>query len=1524
MSISLPNLKTVVRGGYAVDRFALTLSLLQSRAIDVLAADSFPAGTLRLADSAPAEESDGGNSITVRGQGVDAPFTGMAMVARFFLAGGDAAFHLVATGGAGWSFAKSFPLLSGTVTSGFAWVAAGPPRLQLLSVPDTSLPAGLSFNGSLDLDKCVGGLGGLLGRKEQTLTGALTVKAGGASLRAVEIDAPLSEHVDLQIATVDQLTFKVGSNLYYDFIERRYVAVPFVGFSASLPFQARGKNYAIPMSVEIADLGQDFRFQADVTGAIDAGLNELSSLTQGVNLGEFIPEDFHLEDVLRMNELSFDFNPTAAKKLTAVRVGVESTSPWKILHLDASKKDLTVENVKLSFVVGDPLGKKTVFAALRGELALGGAGRLVLAAQYPDFRVQGNLKEGTTLHLAEVIVDFLDPRVEIPTLEILSLSFEMGKGQYALAGEVDGLWEMGPFPLLSIRFVLARDTNDTQANLAGLLSVAGVTVLLSADYESADKGWQFQGNTGSGEEIPIVRLISDLAEKFNIDANLPAAIADFTISDLGVSFNTKSKNFEFLCEGQIPLGDAQQLALTLTIASEKNSSDKYENTYLGSVVIGDWQFQFEVKATDNTLTASLDKNGTTGEIQLVPNRVFSFSLDQTNAPVRKSFTASSFGNALPTELAELIGDIEITPLKIAFGTDKASGNYVFALQLDGGIALSRLPFVGDRLPEGTDIGISDLGLVWCSAGLSVDKGKVARTAFVKAFQGVDLIDDEALSSGGMFRASLTVPSENKLVELGIPLRSRVAKPMAGATSTSLPATTLPTGATEVPATPPPPVAPPDSVKWVKVGKNAGPLSLQRIGLKYADKKVWFLFDVALNAGALTLIVDGLGAGLDLFELLGGLFEPDFMLRGLGLSIKGPAEVSGAFLRDRIIDERGDYDEFSGVVVVKTKALTLSGMGSYADPSWGDPNFFAYAFLDKPIGGPPFFFVTGLALGIAINRSLELPPIDQVSQFPLVRLALGESASPPGANLPVIRDSGGDADLKALLEAQQAMRPYTQPNSGHVVLAVGVRFTTFQILNSFALLVASLDKPLKLDMLISSRMQIPALPPAGSTAPPPTTLIAQIGIDLRGTWIPEDGFLIVEGRITEGSWFLDSACRLSGGAAFASWTSGAHNGDFVMTVGGYHPKFPVPAHYPKVPRLAFNITRGPIEIKGDAYFAMTPSFLMAGGSLSATYTQGDIKAWFDCGADFLVAWEPFSYEASMHVEVGASYRTWLGTVSASVGARLELWGPDLSGIATVDLEVIEFDVAFGDPKTLPSPISAAAFRDRFLPSTNEALLSIGVSDGLIRSGMSDDDTPLFVVNPAGFSLVVESVIPKPDGTSIGIGPMGKTALKEIEVLTWSIIDQSEIDKSEDFIAEVIQKPVPSALWGLAPANDKVRVPEFKADDTVINAAVGFTIKPKKEPEAGESKDYDIDLFEANTDSWPTSSQPNWPSSRPLFKKNDTSAASVLDAISSNPPMDLLAALTGEKRNFAAEVSLGTDWLADLQEEPRVGIIEESVV
>lgn len=1032
-------------------------------------------------------------------------------------------------------------------------------------------------------------------------------------------------------------------------------------------------------------------------------------------------------------------------------------------------------------------------------------------------------------------------------------------------------------------------------------------------------------------DIPVGQMLNSLLQDTPLAGDLPEVVRSAQVDRLELRKLEGKSNFSFGLEISVAYDDSEVRLWLILEKITVNNKTKYEfalKIRLGDPLIPSIEIDIE-----------LDTNG------------FFAHLEQTHNP--KSFNMAPLGRVLSPELEELMGKIEITPLEMAISSYKSSDDsnkltninqpnqkntrsYVLAFRLQGDVSLSQLPFVGEKLPKTAEIGIKDLALVWCSAAIAEDEN--ARQYFIEAYNNANksdssltndnltesnLITIEALSSSGLFSASLQIPSvESQQLSLPFTPSSQSAPPSSSSSTPTQPISTKPSTITSSD----------DATKWFEVNKNVGPLSLKRMGLKYQDKRVWFLFDTSLSAGAVTLIVDGLGAGIDPFELLGGRFNPIFTLRGLGLTIKGPAEVSGAFLRERISDPRGDYDEFSGVVLIKTEALTVSGMGSYADPPWGDPSFFAYAFLDKTIGGPPFFFVTGLALGIAVNRNLDLPPIDQVSQFPLVRLALGEPLTPPGSSLPAIRNTGGDSDLAKLLQVQQAMKPYTRRNPGQVVLAIGVRFTTFKLLNSFALLVVSFSKPFKLDLLISSRLQIPALTPGSKSVPP----IAQVGIDLRGTWIPEEGYLSIEGRITEGSWFLDSACRLSGGAAFTSWTKGDHNGDFVLTVGGYHPKFPVPAHYPKVPRLAFNFTRGPIEIKGDAYFAMTPSALMAGGNLSATFSQGNIQAWFKCGADFLIAWEPFNYEATMYVEVGASWRTIFGRVRGSVGAKLQLWGPDLAGITTVDLKIFKFDVKFGNQdRNPPKPIDAKTFRERFLPA-NEDLISIGVSKGLVRSGKNEDGSPLYVVNPADFSLAIESVIPKPDGEKIGIAPMGKIPLKMSNLLTIRV-NNKEINlpgsqssnNDQAFYAEKIEKPVPSALWGPAPEDGIVQSPDFNTTDTVIEAIVGYTIKPKNTPKSPESPSYNIQIFDLNPDPYQQQPSPSWNINNDRFKEDDSTDESKVKSIFNKQDNDfdkhLLEALTGEdKRDFVSEVLLSTDWLADLQELPHIVTLETVVL
>src|SRR5262249_9504403 len=140
--------------------------------------------------------------------------------------------------------------------------------------------------------------------------------------------------------------------------------------------------------------------------------------------------------------------------------------------------------------------------------------------------------------------------------------------------------------------------------------------------------------------------------------------------------------------------------------------------------------------------------------------------------------------------------------------------------------------------------------------------------------------------------------------------------------------------------------------------------------------------------------------------------------------------------------------------------------------------------------------------------------------------------------------------------------------------------------------------------------------------------------------------------------------------------GPRPGDFVVTIGGYHPAYSPPAFYPKVPRLGINFNLGPFHVTGESYFALTPGMFMAGMMMKATFETSIVKVWFMVEADFLIGWAPFHYEVQIYVGLGCSINLGLFTLSISVGADMLIWGPSFGGQADVDLDIVSFTISFG--------------------------------------------------------------------------------------------------------------------------------------------------------------------------------------------------------------------------------------------------------
>ena len=627
--------------------------------------------------------------------------------------------------------------------------------------------------------------------------------------------------------------------------------------------------------------------------------------------------------------------------------------------------------------------------------------------------------------------------------------------------------------------------------------------------------------------------------------------------------------------------------------------------------------------------------------------------------------------------------------------------------------------------------------------------------------------------------------------------------------------------------------------WFPIQRSFGPLHIQQIGVawKAPTKQLGLFVDGGASLAGLTVQVDDLGVWIPVTDPGNGS-KWALELKGLGVGYENDSvRIAGALVK---ADTAPGTTQYIGGFVVEAMSLGLTGFGSYAEvaPAQGDKftALFVYIFLKAPLGGPPFFFVTGLAGGFGYNMGLEVPAIDKVREFPFVAAAMNPAT--------ITNDPVG---------AMKQLQTYIPIERGSYWIAAGVKFNSFQLIDSFALLHVMFGNGLEVGLLGLSRMQLP-----------PAVPLVSIEMALKVLFSTRKGLLSVEAQLTDNSWLLGKACRLTGGFAYYYWFGGGHSGDFVISLGGYHPRFAVPAHYPTVPRLGFNWhVSSAITVKGEAYFALTPSCVMAGGLLEAVFQAGDLRAWFKAWADFLISWKPFHYDIEIGISVGVKYG-WFGI---ELGCRLAIWGPDFTGEVEVDWFIISFTIPIGanaSRNAIPK-LTWGEFREQFLPADKD-MVGLDAVVGLIDVRDKDDPnkrtlllgpefalrtrTPL-ATNAITLGAAATFVVPAPDDAmsprplvdarakssdprlDVDIRPMQVPDVTASHVV--KILDKNGVDRTNQFpdsAITLIYDGVPAALWDfeaidMALAALGVKSPEAKT----VPSLVGVQLRAQVETLVG---------------------------------------------------------------------------------------------
>jgi hypothetical protein len=344
----------------------------------------------------------------------------------------------------------------------------------------------------------------------------------------------------------------------------------------------------------------------------------------------------------------------------------------------------------------------------------------------------------------------------------------------------------------------------------------------------------------------------------------------------------------------------------------------------------------------------------------------------------------------------------------------------------------------------------------------------------------------------------------------------------------------------------------------------------------------------------------------------------------------------------------------------------------------EKTFFIYGMMNTASGGGGLRMgpieLTGFAFGFGIHREVKIPPIEEVAGFPLVKMVMGEGGYQKDATTINQQLSKPVKDPVKVLKDMEDWLPARQ---GQTFICAGVRFTIATTVDCFGLMIVQFGNEFEFTLLGLARFKHPREVSAKA--------LCYVEMQLLMTVKPSEGYFKLQALLTSNSWILNQDCKLTGGFAVYVWFGGKHKDDFVITLGGYHPRFRRPDHYPVVPRLGLNWPVTPeLSIKGGAYLAVTPSCFMVGAKLEATFQSGRLSVLFTAYLDAIIAWSPFHFEVDIGVSLRAEVAFFLYTLKVTISATVQMWGPPVGGIVRVDLTVISRDIPFGTPREEAKP------------------------------------------------------------------------------------------------------------------------------------------------------------------------------------------------------------------------------------------------
>ncbi len=949
-----------------------------------------------------------------------------------------------------------------------------------------------------------------------------------------------------------------------------------------------------------------------------------------------------------------------------------------------------------------------------------------------------------------------------------------------------------------------------------------LVISLSAkmEKEGDTTRWKFSGS--QVHPITVDQILQDFANLFKEGGtpadnpyHLPEFIANTKLNYLGMAFevvsgSTSEQDYTFSFGLGLPVGEREAKIEMYAHYQKTNSAYKLELT--GAIFLDGFQLAVGfAKKEDEQKSDTL----ILGNLQ-TPLKLDSQYFIRALSP--------KFADIVPIDVQLEIPDLLISMHQEKEGNVEADKEYLFRLSFNLLFDMSGFPLIGSMLKQ---IKFKD-GLVLAA---NKDWSQESFTGLNSLITNIKPNPPELLNPPKQSNATVGISQGVSLSgtfyitdEIGFPLFLNFQKEETPSDTQNTETGNNPNvgGGAE-----PPVQTTSDSESKSSSESKPDPRSQSKVNKVFSAVKLKKISLIFQNGRLGLKLTGGLSLAVFEFELMGlqitvpqsVLNDPSditdiaFDLDGFGAKIqKGPLSIIGAFLRKHYEDETGGYDEYNGIIQVGLKKLNLVGMGSYAKYD-GHPSLFLFVALGYPIPVHPALLIEGLALGFGIHRDAVIPKLDEVLTYPLIQM----SVTPPPP-----------MDIETMV---QSMHKYFPPTTDQYFIVAGIKFKAFALVDTTAMLIVKFGRATEIDVI------------GVSSAIFPTAFIELVW---TGRFIPDEGYLLIKGELTDRSYLYIPEVHLTGGFAVAAWMKGVHEGDFVVSVGGYHSQFKVPAHYPNhISRLGISFKLDPITVKGGVYFAITPKFLMFGGFLEASLKESILSAYIKIQMDALISFEPFHYDVTMNVDAGVKVDIPMLFFTLHINAHfhfdMHIWGPDFSGTASIDVGPKTFDVGFGaDSEVNAIPISWDRFKEKFLKNGKSAV-TVSVTKGLLQK-RKDGTKETYVVDPKFVEIEVKSLIPITENSksdSLGIAPMD--IRNETEENSFSA--KLKIGNIDKFTSTDVSDRLPKGIWGIQ-GLQKSNI--SNENEMLITTRTGTLLTPPPDKETGESHEIEKDKLTYNTD------------------------------------------------------------------------------